>query len=181
MPWIFTFPIDRNHPPAGAIVEQLNAVDAPSKWLLAPGVPRFIGAPHVRDVVPDLGPVGDRSFVEAFFVKEGFCPLRILIYRQVVGADLTAFIAVAGYQPGARIEERTEAVPIAWSGRAGDGVVKRGNSVLHAVHIGGICRRCCRRLRWVGLRLQTKERYPQQDQQKNTCTTLECVFHGCPM
>jgi hypothetical protein len=51
---VFTFPIDGEDPPSAAVIEQLKAVYTPRERFLVFGVPRFIGAPDMSDVVPLL-------------------------------------------------------------------------------------------------------------------------------
>lgn len=48
---VFALPEDCYHPPATAVVHQLNTIYAALKWLrIARGVPRFVGAESVNDL-----------------------------------------------------------------------------------------------------------------------------------
>src|ERR1700730_14353030 len=70
---ILVLPVDRQNPPALAIVEKLNAVDSAHKrlrilWIVA----RLVCAPHVRDLTELLNTTLDFLFVESVFLESRF-------------------------------------------------------------------------------------------------------------
>lgn len=73
------FPVDIHYPPARPIIEELEAVDATSKRLLALGVARLVSAPYVCDVVPLLHAIGNRHLEEAFLIKKRLRALDVFI------------------------------------------------------------------------------------------------------
>src|SRR5437016_6616102 len=132
---LLTFPEYVQHPPAAAVMHQLNAVDAAGKGFLAFGVARLVGAPHMRNTVPQLNTIDDRSFKEALFFKDRLDPFNIFV-RCENSCGYRAILAAAGRNKlGAGIKQRVEAVPIASARRTGNHVIKSSNNVLNAVHL----------------------------------------------
>src|SRR5215469_5133485 len=117
MRWILAFPIDCDNPPAAAVVQKLDAVNSSSKRFLSLSVPRLVSAPDVGEVVPGLNAVGYRRLIKTFFIEKALCPLRILIWREIVCADLAGFVATARNKSCSGVKQRAKAVPVARSGR----------------------------------------------------------------
>jgi len=115
---VLSFPINGQHPPTGAVIHQLKAVDAAGKWLFSLGVARFIGAEHVGNVVPNFYSVGHSIFKKTILAKKGLAAHGILVRRKGLGAHNALVIAAAGNQACARIEKAAETVPIARTSRA---------------------------------------------------------------
>src|SRR2546426_939181 len=106
---LLTFPEYVQHPPAAAVMHQLNAVDAAGKRFLAFGVARFVGAPHMSNTVPEFDAVGDRGFKEALFFKDRLDPFNIFV-RTENSCGYRAILAAAGRNKlGAGIKQRVEA------------------------------------------------------------------------
>ena len=82
---VFTFPINSHDPPAGAVVEELKAVDAAGEWLIAFGVARLISTPDVGDTVPCLYPIDHGVLVKSFLLEIWFGPLDVFIDGKSVG------------------------------------------------------------------------------------------------
>ncbi len=99
------FPVDIHHPPTRPIIEELGAIDATSKRLLALGVTRLVSAPYVRDVVPLLDAVGDRRLEEAFLSKIRLRALDVFIGSEEPPND--RFIRITSPNAGSIISGRT--------------------------------------------------------------------------
>ena len=71
---ILVLPVDRQDPPAVAIIEELKAVDpAHERLRVARIVTRFVSAPNVSNPAKLFGSPGDLLFEKAF-VKKWFYP-----------------------------------------------------------------------------------------------------------
>lgn len=140
--FVFSFPIDAEHPPALAVAEKLNAVDAASEGLgVIFGMAGFVGAPYVSDVVPKLSTIGDRVFKKAFFIKECLAASGILVRRKYPDCEDALGIFSARHESGSGVEERTETVPVAFACGAGNNIVERRQQMLRGVHISRTRRR----------------------------------------
>src|SRR5215813_12534120 len=93
---LFAFPINRHHPPAISIEQQLKAVDSPRERLVALGVAGFVGAPNVRNPVPALYAIGNRRLKEALFFKEGLGPSNVFVRSHAVGRHFAILAAPGG-------------------------------------------------------------------------------------
>src|SRR5712692_4762007 len=134
----FSFPVDGQDPPAASVIEQLKAVDAARKRLLCLSVTGFVGAPDMSDVIPGFDAVGNGALEKTFFRKIVAGPLNVIVNGQGIRGDFSFIVATAGNEPGAGIKQRAEALPIARTCGAGDGVVNRRKDVLNAVNIFGL-------------------------------------------
>jgi hypothetical protein len=65
----FFLPQNAQHPPAFAIVKQLNTVDPPLERLFCWGTARFVAAGDLRHVPVGLRPVHHSIFMERLFLK----------------------------------------------------------------------------------------------------------------
>jgi len=140
--FIFGFPVDTEDPPALAIIKKLKAIDAARERLgVIFGVTGFVGAPYLSDVVPEFCAVGDRVFKKSFFVKKRLASRSVLIGCKNSDAKDTLRILSARHESRSGVEERTETVPIAFAGGAGDYVVERRQQVFGRIHISGARRR----------------------------------------
>ena len=127
MAFIFSFPVDAEHPPPLAVIEELNAVDAAREGLgVIFGVAGFVGAPYMSDVVPEFRAIGDRMFKKAFFVKKCLATGSVLIRRKYPDSESALGIFSTGHQSGSGVKEGAEAVPVAFPCGAGNHVVERG-------------------------------------------------------
>src|SRR5712691_8228623 len=95
----------------------------------------FVGAPGMSDVVPGFDAVGDGALKNAFFCKIIPSSRDVVVNGQGIRGDFSFIVATAGHEPGAGIKQRAEAVPIARTCGAGDGVVNRREDVLDAVNV----------------------------------------------
>src|SRR5262245_56572070 len=96
---VLSFPVDRNHPPAAAIVEELKAVNAAGKWLFTFCMPGLISTPDMRNVVPQLNAIAGCGLVETFLLQERFAPLNVLLSIQHAGTYFSVLVAAAGNEP----------------------------------------------------------------------------------
>src|SRR5215510_6117092 len=96
---VLSFPVDRNHPPAAAVVEKLKAVDAAGKGFFTFGMPGLVTAPDMRNVVPQLNAIADRSLVETFLLQERLASLDVFLSIQHAGGYFSILVAAAGNEP----------------------------------------------------------------------------------
>ena len=142
--FVFSFPVDAEHPPALAVAEKLKAVDAARERLgIVFGMAGFVRAPYLSNVVPNFHAVCHGVLKKAFFVKEGLAACCILIRRKHSDAESTLGIFSAGHKSRSRIKEGTETVPVALACRAGNNVVQCGQQMLRCIHVTR-ARRCSR-------------------------------------
>src|SRR5689334_15552432 len=118
MGWILRLPIDRHYPPASAVIEQLEAVDAACKWLFTLGVARLIGAEHMSNVVPGFNAVGHGILKKAVFAERSLAPGHVVVRRKNPRGYRALVIAAAGNQSCSGIEETAESIPVARACRA---------------------------------------------------------------
>jgi hypothetical protein len=155
--WIgggFFVPQDAEDPPAGPVVEELDAVDAAGEELFVGGVARFVAAEDLRDVAEFLDAVDDGGFEEAVSIEVGSGEMNVVVNGEESRGSGSGVFCGAG-EAGSGGEEGTEAVPVTRARGAGDYVVEGaegGVDGFYFVGLGGwhgrgrILRR--RRLRW---------------------------------
>src|SRR5260370_6677962 len=125
---ILVLPVDRQNPPALAVVEKLNAVDSAHEWFrIVRVVARLVGAPHVRDLTKLLNTTRDFLFVESIFLENRVSSrdeaFDIQDVRRKIDINLTRLYRCRN-QSRTRNEQRTHPIPIALlRGRARDHVV----------------------------------------------------------
>src|ERR1035437_1767090 len=148
IPRPFAVPVDRHHPPARAVVEQLDAVDpARERFRVASHMPRLVRAERLRDVAVGLRGPRDLFLEEPGLLEARTCGRRVLVGTHRADARLAVLSCAGRDQPRARDEQRAEAVPIALLARGPrNHVVERGEDrvlrrdVLRTGHCGGRCR-----------------------------------------
>src|SRR3954454_11005703 len=79
----FSFPVDRDYPPSGAVVHQLKAVYAAHEWLLVRGgVKRFVGRKNLSDMAVLVNLASSLAFEKSFLQKKRLAPLDVIFRRQ---------------------------------------------------------------------------------------------------
>src|SRR5688572_11826206 len=99
-------PGDAQHPPALAVVEQLDRVDAAEERLFVRQLlARLESGEYVRDVAEAVHGPGDLLLVGSFALEEAFVPFDIGVRRSDPGVDLAALGLAGRDHSGAWIEE----------------------------------------------------------------------------
>jgi len=125
--WIgggFFVPQDAQDPPAGAVVEELDAIDAAGEGLFVRSVAGFVAAEDLRDVTEFLDPVDDGGFEKAMCIEVRSRVLDIVVDGEEARGGGCRVFCGAG-EAGSGGEEGAEAVPVALARRARDDVVDR--------------------------------------------------------
>src|SRR6266436_5158978 len=110
-------PVNRQDPPAFAVVEKLKAVDAAHErrgiaWIMT----RFVRAPNVSDSAKLFGAPRDFCFVKAL-LKKWFRPRDILFDIQQLRLKIdivSSRDARSGHYSRSRIKQRSLTIPVAF-------------------------------------------------------------------
>ena len=131
-------PVDADHPPAGAVVEQLDAVDPPHEGRgVRQAAHGLIGRPDVDDASEPFGAAGDLTLVEALADEEGFAAGDVFVGRDRTDPALPLPIGSGGHETPRRMEQRAETVPVAGdAGVAGDDVIEGRDDGFGRGHVG---------------------------------------------
>src|SRR6185312_7654199 len=107
-------------------------------------VARFIGAEDLGNVPESVHLICHATLEESFFFQKRRRTFDVVIGREHARAHFSfIWTLTSGNQPRARIEERTEAVPIALLPcRSGDYVVSGGQDGIDRAHVVGFGLRC---------------------------------------
>src|SRR4051812_42913554 len=106
MAFVFTLPIDGQYPPALAVIDELEGIDAPLERLpVSFTVTGFVHAPHLSHVIELFYFVRDRAFKEPFFQKDGLRSLDVILNRHTSCSDSRVRTAPTRNQPCVLIEQ----------------------------------------------------------------------------
>jgi len=130
-------PEDADDPPAFAVVEELDAVDAAREGCFAGGVAGFVAAEDLRDVAVGFDAVDDRAFEETILEEIATRALGVVV--DGVGADADGAVGrdAGGSEVRGGNEQGTETIPVAFAGRAGDDVVEGGHEAVDGFDVFG--------------------------------------------
>src|SRR3954465_11116212 len=88
MPFIPPLPIDGEHPPTLAIVDELKRIDATLKgFFVSVAVAILVNAPHLGHVVELLNLVRHCAMKKTFFQEYRAAALDVVLYRNATGAS----------------------------------------------------------------------------------------------
>src|SRR5262249_30893906 len=114
-------PRDREHPPAVAVVEELDAVDAADEGLLAGRACELVRGEDVRDVSEDELAARDFDLEEGILLEHRRAGRDVTLDVEEVHDAAAARLRARRGELRARIEELSLAVPVARrAGRTGD-------------------------------------------------------------
>src|SRR6185369_477342 len=138
----FVLPVDRQNPPAFAVIEELKAVYAAHEWFgIAQTVTRFVCAPNMSDPSKLLRYPRDFRFVETFLQKwfhsrDVLFDIQQLRFKfDVVSSRDTR----RRHYAGIRIKERPLAIPVVLlSSRPGDYIVSGDDDCVDRLHVARI-------------------------------------------
>src|SRR5579863_4276767 len=82
-------PEDADDPPAIAVIEKLNAVDAARERLAARSAARFIAAENLRDVAELFDAIGDGRFVEGVRHEISAAALDVVFHAAETRVDFS--------------------------------------------------------------------------------------------
>src|SRR6266481_6766617 len=131
----FFVPEDADDPPAGAVVEKLDAVDAAGEGLFVGSGAGCVAAEDLGDAGEFLDAVGDGAFVES--VRFEVAARAACVSFDIEKANRTAIFPGGGGEPGFGDEEGAEAVPITITGGAGDDVVDGFEDGIEGLYVVG--------------------------------------------
>src|SRR5258708_18226786 len=132
-------PVNRQDPPAFAVMKKLKAVDAAHErrgiaWI----VTRFVRAPNVSDSAKLFGAPRDFCFVKTL-LKKWFRSRDILFDIQHLRLKIdvaSSRYARSGHDTRAGIKQRSLTIPVAFlSSRSGDHVIRRGDDCVDRLHV----------------------------------------------
>lgn len=84
----FRLPEDAYHPPAMAVIEQLDGVDATLHGLLIRRLPRFVRTEDLGQVVVGVYVAGDLPFVDTLAVEDGHGTADVFFQSKGLGNDV---------------------------------------------------------------------------------------------
>ena len=129
-------PHDAEHPPAGAVVEKLNTIDAASKRFLGRGVARLITAEDLGDITETLDAIDDGGFEESVLREVCAGAFDVIVDGEETNRGSRGVNARNdGSEASFGDEQGAEAVPVTFARRTGDDVV---NSVQDGVDRGNV-------------------------------------------
>lgn len=131
-------PEDADDPPAFAVVEELKAVDSAREGRIASVVAGLVAAEDLRHVAEDFDAAVDGRFEKTVLEEVSAAAVDVIIH----GVGMDADGAVGCFARGGKMrdgeEKRTEAIPVALAGRAGDHGIKSNEDVLNGVNVFGL-------------------------------------------
>src|ERR1700687_548917 len=131
----FFVPEDAEDPPAGAVVEKLDAVDTAGEGLFVGSGAGGVAAEDLSDVAEFLDLVGDGAFVEGGRFEVAACAAGVAF--DIEKANRVAVFLCSGGETGFGDEEGAEAVPVAIAGGAGASVVDGFEDTVERIYVVG--------------------------------------------
>src|SRR5205085_1727329 len=135
----FLVPQDADNPPAAAIIEHLNAVDAACERSFTRSVAGLVAAKDLSDISERFDAIHDRTLVKGVLKEVVACGLGIVFDAHRANAGGTVSVLRGGSEAGLRQEEGTEAIPIALARRTGNHTVERCENAVDRLHVVGAC------------------------------------------
>jgi len=130
-------PQDADNPPTAAIVKQLNAVDAAGKRSFAGRAARFVAAEDLGNVSKGLDAIHDGAFEESVLCEVAARPLGVIFDAHGVDSRGAIRVLNGGGEASLRQKQRTEAIPVAFPGRARNYAVKRRQNAVDGLDVLG--------------------------------------------
>src|SRR5579864_8721587 len=125
---------DGRHPPALAIVQQLDAVDTARESGPEGSVARFVCAEGLRDVAELLERARDLNLVK-ILCEDGRRVGDVLIDSHDLAVAAAVRVLACTYKPGVRHEQISVARPVTFARRPRDHVIKCKDDGVDALHV----------------------------------------------
>src|SRR6266849_5989169 len=131
----FFVPEDADDPPAAAVVEKLDAVDASGERLFATSVAGFVTAQDVDDIAEFFDAIDDGTLEKGMSLEVAAGTLHVAFH--VDEKDGAALAFSRGGQSRFGYEEGAEAIPVAIAGGTGDDVIEGTKDGVDGFHVVG--------------------------------------------
>src|SRR6266850_469603 len=128
-------PEDADDPPALAIVDQLETVDAAGEGRLTGSAAGLVAAEDVGNVAKRLDAADDRTLEKAMLSEIAAGARYITFHRARTNVNIAFAVLSGGGESGAGQEQRTKTIPITLPGRAGDDVVDSSEDIVDGFNV----------------------------------------------